>query len=59
MAQACEQVLSAPGVMLALKGIYPQQELSELPERFKVDACHALKIPGEAGQRHLVEIRCR
>ena len=42
MAQACAHLLSAQGVMLAMKGIYPQQELSELPERFKVDACHAL-----------------
>jgi len=57
MAQGCEHVLSAQGVMLAMKGIYPQQELSELPERFKVDACHALKIPNEEGQRHLIEIR--
>lgn len=59
MAQACEHLLAPHGVMLAMKGVYPQQELSELPERFKVDACHALQIPGEAGQRHLVEIRCR
>ncbi len=57
MAQGCAHVLSAQGVMLAMKGIYPQRELSELPERFKVDACHALKIPSEEGQRHLVEIR--
>lgn len=57
MAQGCEQALSKQGVMLAMKGIYPQQELSELPERFKVDACHTLKIPNEEGQRHLIEIR--
>ncbi len=57
MAQGCEHVLTAQGVMLAMKGMYPQQELSELPERFKVDACHALKIPNEEGQRHLIEIR--
>lgn len=59
MAQGCEHALSAQGVMLAMKGIYPQQELSELPERFKVDACHSLKIPNEEGQRHLIEIRVR
>ncbi len=57
MAQGCEHVLAAQGVMLAMKGIYPQQELSELPERFKVDACHALKIPGDEAQRHLIELR--
>ncbi|MFT3929306.1 MAG: 16S rRNA (guanine(527)-N(7))-methyltransferase RsmG [Spongiibacteraceae bacterium] len=57
MAQGCEQVVATQGVMLAMKGVYPQQELSELPERFKVAACHALKVPNEAGQRHLIEIR--
>lgn len=57
MAQGCEHVLSAQGVMLAMKGVYPRQELSELPERFKVGACHALKVPNEEGQRHLIEIR--
>lgn len=59
MAQGCEHLLSPTGVMLAMKGIYPQQELSELREHLTVDACHALAIPGEAGQRHLVEIRRR
>ena len=59
MARACAHVLAPQGVLLAMKGIYPQQELSELPERFKVDACHALHVPGAEGQRHLVEIRCR
>lgn len=59
MAQACAHLLAGQGVMLAMKGIYPEQELSALPERFKVDACHALEIPGEIGQRHLVEIHCR
>lgn len=59
MAQACEHLLTEHGVMLAMKGIYPKEELSALPERFKVDACRTLEIPGEAGQRHLVEIRCR
>lgn len=59
MAQACAHLLTASGIMLAMKGIYPKQELSDLPERFTVDACHALTIPGETGQRHLVEIRRR
>jgi len=59
MARACAHLLMPQGVLLAMKGIYPQQELSALPERFKVDACHALEIPGEVGQRHLIEIRCR
>jgi 16S rRNA (guanine527-N7)-methyltransferase len=58
MANSCAHLMSAQGAMLAMKGIYPKQELSALPERFKVNACHVLEIPDEVGQRHLVEIRC-
>ncbi|HEY3699918.1 MAG TPA: 16S rRNA (guanine(527)-N(7))-methyltransferase RsmG [Spongiibacteraceae bacterium] len=57
MAQSCAHLLAANGTLLALKGIYPEQELSALPERYKVDACHMLQVPGEIGQRHLVVIR--
>lgn len=58
MAQACAHLLAERGKLLAMKGIYPKEELSALPERFKVDACHALEIPGDTGQRHLIEISC-
>lgn len=40
--------------MLAMKGIYPEQELSELPSRYKVDAITAIDVPGIDAQRHVV-----
>ena len=49
MARVCEHLLAKDGALFALKGVYPQQELSALPERFKVDASHALHIPDEPG----------
>lgn len=54
MARSCEHLLAPNGKLLAMKGIYPEQELRELPERYKVDACRPLHVPGETGQRHLV-----
>jgi 16S rRNA (guanine527-N7)-methyltransferase len=57
MAQSCEHLLTSNGALLAMKGVYPEQELRELPERYKVDACAPLQVPGETGQRHLVIIR--
>ena len=44
------------GCMLALKGKYPENELAELPEGFKVEAISRLQVPFLARQRHVVEI---
>lgn len=57
MAQGCEHLLAPGGALLALKGAYPVEELSALPERYKVDACLPLQVPGEAGERHLIIIK--
>ena len=57
MAQSCEHLLAPGGALLALKGAYPEQELSALPERYRVDACVPLQVPDEMGQRHLLTIR--
>ncbi|MNO55826.1 Ribosomal RNA small subunit methyltransferase G [compost metagenome] len=42
---------------LAMKGLYPEDELTALPERFRVEAEHALTVPGCQGQRHLLILR--
>jgi 16S rRNA (guanine527-N7)-methyltransferase len=39
-----------------MKGVYPTEELSELPTGYKVTAVHELKVPGLAAERHLVAI---
>lgn len=57
MARLCEHLLAPNGCLLALKGVYPADELSALPKHFTVDACHPLRVPGVEGQRHLVVIR--
>lgn len=42
---------------LAMKGLHPTDELVALPADFRLDAEHALAVPGCQGQRHLLILR--
>ena len=44
------------GTLLAMKGIYPHEELARLPAGFHVSEIVALKVPGVDAARHLVII---
>jgi 16S rRNA (guanine527-N7)-methyltransferase len=46
------------GRLLAMKGRYPTDELTKVPNGWKLAAVHRLTIPGLDEERHLVEI-CR
>ncbi|WP_417765295.1 16S rRNA (guanine(527)-N(7))-methyltransferase RsmG [Spongiibacter tropicus] len=59
MAQGCEHLLAPGGKMFAMKGLYPEQELSQLPKRFIVETCHTLSVPGVDEARHLLVISPR
>lgn len=50
-------LLAPDGVWLAMKGKHPAEELDGVPEGFRVEAIHALGVPGVDGERHLVVIR--
>jgi 16S rRNA (guanine527-N7)-methyltransferase len=50
-------LLAPGGVWLAMKGKHPAEELGGMPEGFRVEAIHALAVPGVEGERHLVIIR--
>lgn len=56
MVEKCSHLLAPDGRFYAMKGQYPQQELSELPKHYNVIASHRLDVPGVEAQRHLVEI---
>ena len=45
------------GVLLAMKGVYPHDEIARLPESFTVAEVIALNVPQIDGQRHLVVIK--
>tara|TARA_R110002111_G_scaffold25832_6_gene56345 strand:- start:982 stop:1608 length:627 start_codon:yes stop_codon:yes gene_type:complete len=42
--------------LLLMKGVYPESELVDIANGFKLEAVHALTVPGSDGQRHLVEL---
>ncbi len=54
MVEVCGPFLSRKGVLLAMKGQYPGEELSQLPKPYIVEGSHALVVPGLTGERHLL-----
>jgi len=54
------QHLCAPGGrFLAMKGVYPEEELAAIPAEFAVSEVAALKVPGLDAARHLVVVTPR
>ena len=49
-------LLTPGGRLLAMKGIYPDDEISELPTGWKLLAAHRLNVPGLNAERHLLEL---
>lgn len=54
--RSSRHLLAPGGVFLAMKGQYPHEEIEALPPGIRVSAVHALRVPGVAAERHLVEI---
>jgi 16S rRNA (guanine527-N7)-methyltransferase len=49
-------LLAPGGVLAAMKGLYPFEELERLPSGFRVKEVRALQVPGLEADRHLVLI---
>jgi 16S rRNA (guanine527-N7)-methyltransferase len=47
-------LLKPTGRWLAMKGLYPNEEIAQLPASVKVSADHALVVPGLEASRHLI-----
>jgi len=45
---------AANGVFLAMKGLYPEAELEQIPAGFAVQHVHRLNLPDTDGERHLL-----
>ena len=45
------------GALLAMKGVYPHDEIGRLPAGYVAAATVALNVPGVEGQRHLIVIK--
>jgi 16S rRNA (guanine527-N7)-methyltransferase len=49
--------LMAPeGRLAAMKGLYPYEEIAQMPDGYRVDRVVPLSVPGVEGERHLVMI---
>lgn len=57
--KAAGRLCAASGVMAAMKGVYPHEELAQLPLEFKLESVIALHVPGVQGARHLVVLKPR
>jgi 16S rRNA (guanine527-N7)-methyltransferase len=45
------------GRLLAMKGLYPHEELAQLPARFEVENILPIAVPGLGSERHLVVVK--
>jgi 16S rRNA (guanine527-N7)-methyltransferase len=49
-----QHLVASSGKLIAMKGVYPHEEVAHLPMAVRVVAAPALEIPGLHGVRHLV-----
>jgi 16S rRNA (guanine527-N7)-methyltransferase len=57
-ARAASRHLAPGGQLVAMKGVYPDEELAELPPDVHVVAAPALTVPGLDAERHLIVMEC-
>ncbi|HEV8695842.1 MAG TPA: 16S rRNA (guanine(527)-N(7))-methyltransferase RsmG [Lysobacter sp.] len=50
-------LLKPGGALLAMKGVYPADEVAALPAGWAVTGSHPLRVPGLDAERHLVVVR--
>lgn len=54
MLSKTQHLLAQDGRFLAMKGVYPAQEIKEIPAGFTLLESHKLKIKGLAAERHVI-----
>lgn len=54
MLETTQHFVNKHGQFLAMKGVYPEQEIQEIPPGFKLLAVHKLVIHGLKAERHLI-----
>lgn len=52
-------LLAEDGQFVAMKGVYPYEEIAQLPEGFAVSEVLPLSVPGLDAERHLVRVVAR
>lgn len=57
MTEGCAHLLVEGGVFMAMKGVYPEDELQPLAAKIKLQASHQLVVPNSEGERHLLILK--
>ena len=58
--QMCDwarHLVGPAGVLLAMKGQYPEEEINDLPKSFEIKAVHKIEYSGLDADRYLIEIQ--
>ena len=53
-AEPLDTLLVPGGCLVAMKGVYPHEEMADLPPGIGVTRTPSLRVPGLEGERHLV-----
>jgi 16S rRNA (guanine527-N7)-methyltransferase len=59
MTEGCEHLLEDSGVFLAMKGIYPQDELAPIANKIALLECIKLEVAETDGERHLLVLQTK
>lgn len=54
MVDGCKNLLHEQGIFMAMKGIYPAEELAEVDCQVELTASYRLQVPATEGERHLL-----
>lgn len=57
MTSGCAHLLIEGGVFMAMKGVYPEDELKASATRINLQASYKLSVPGSEGERHLLILK--
>ncbi|HSQ80609.1 MAG TPA: 16S rRNA (guanine(527)-N(7))-methyltransferase RsmG [Casimicrobiaceae bacterium] len=55
--RGAQHLLAPGGILVAMKGVYPHDEIAQLPRGTAIVADPALEVPGLDAQRHLIVMR--
>lgn len=56
-AEACGRLVVQGGTLIAMKGVYPDEELTSLPAAVALERVVPIQVPGLKAARHLVLLR--
>lgn len=59
MISGCAHLLTGDGLFLAMKGIFPEDELQPVAAQVNLEENHPLVVPDSEGERHLLVLRPR